>query len=75
MVILDNMLIQELSSASDYFKQVSKTLINSINIILVLHRNFIPNYNPSLLEDWKHVTIIFESSHRVFMDSKRNLEA
>ena len=30
-----------------YFKQVSKTLINSINIILVLHRNFIPNNNPS----------------------------
>ena len=55
-----------------YFKQVSKTLIN---IILVLHRNFIPNNNPSLLEDWEYVTIAFESSYRVFMDRKRNLEA
>ena len=43
-----------------YFKQVSKTLINSINIILVLHRNFIPNDNLGLLEDWEHVTIVFE---------------
>jgi len=58
-----------------YFKQVSETLINSINIILVLHRNFIPNDNLSLLEDWEHVTIVFEPSHRVFMDRKRNLEA
>ena len=58
-----------------YFKQVSETLIYSINIILVLYRNFIPNDNPGLLEDWEHVTIVFEPSHRVFMDIKRNLEA
>jgi len=57
-----------------YFKQVSETLINSINIILVLYRNFIPNDNLGLLEDWEHVTIVFESSHRVFMNRKRNLE-
>ena len=57
-----------------YFKKVSKTLINSINIILVLHRNFIPNNNPSLLEDWEHITIVFETSHRVSMDRKRNFE-
>jgi len=58
-----------------YFKQVSETLINRINIILVLHRNFIPNDNLGLLEDWEHVTIAFESSHRVVMNRKRNLEA
>ena len=58
-----------------YFKQVSKTLINSINIILVLHRNFIPNDNPSLLEDWEHITIAFKPNHRVFINRKRNLEA
>ena len=57
-----------------YFKQVSETLINSMIIILVLHKNFIPNNNLGLLEDWEHVTIVFESSHRVFMDRKRNLE-
>ena len=57
-----------------YFKQVSETLINSMIIILVLHKNFIPNNNLGLLEDWEHVTIAFESSHRVFMDRKRNLE-
>jgi len=56
-------------------KFVIKTLINSINIILVLHRNFIPNDNLGLLEDWEHVTIAFESSHRVFINGKRNLEA
>ena len=58
-----------------YFKQVSEILINSINIILVLHRNFIPNDNLGLLEDWEHVTIAFEPSHRVFMDRKRNFKA
>ena len=57
-----------------YFKQVSETLINSI-IILVLYRNFIPNDNLGLLENWEHITIAFESSHRVFMNRKRNLKA
>jgi len=57
-----------------YFKQVSETLINSMNIILVLHRNFIPNNNLGLLENWEHVTIAFEPSHRVFINRKRNLE-
>jgi len=57
-----------------YFKQVSETLINNINIILVLHRNFIPNDNLGLLEDWEHVTIAFEPSHRVFMNRKRDLK-
>ena len=57
-----------------YFKQVSKTLINSINIILVLHRNFIPDNNPSLLKNWEYITIAFESNHRVFMDRKRNFK-
>jgi len=45
------------------------------SIILVLHRNFILNDNLSLLKDWEHVTIAFESSHRVFIDRKRNFEA
>jgi len=41
----------------------------------VLYRNFIPNDNLGLLDDWKYVTIPFESSHRVFINRKRNLEA
>ena len=50
-------------------------MIYSINIILVLHRNFIPNNNLGLLENWEHITIAFEPSHRVFMNRKRDLEA
>jgi len=58
-----------------YFKQVSETLIYSINIIPVLHRNFIPSNNPGLLEDWEHITIAFETSYKVLMNRKRNLKA
>jgi len=35
----------------------------------------IPNDNLSLLNDWKHVTITFQSGHRVLINKKRNLEA
>ena len=66
MIILDNISIQELSSASDLLLQAS--------LILMLHRNFIPNDNPGFLENWEYITIAFEPSYRVFMNKKRNLE-
>jgi len=31
--------------------------------------------NLGLLKNWEHVTIVFEFSHRVFINEKRNLEA
>ena len=67
MIILDNMSIQQLSSASYHLLQANILDIDSINIIFVLYRNLIPNDDSSLLNDLKHVNIVLESSYRVFM--------